>query len=206
MLSLIKRHISQQRIDKTISVIEAGDLPALLKLLPKLDADWLNQPRANTPSLLELSIAAQQPTLVEQLINAGADPNQTGLKHESLLVLALQQPAQRLALITLLMKGGAKPQGLATIKACFDHCPEKELMLHLNRLEQYGVDLTLVDSQGNSALQYALASNNRELMHFLVSSGAPLPDEWPTTLDEELKAYLTRRAEDRRIRLMMLGP
>jgi hypothetical protein len=92
MLSLIKRHISQQRIDKTISVIEAGDLPALLKLLPKLDADWLNQPKANTPSLLELSIAAQQPTLVEQLINAGADPNQTGLEHESLLVLARSSP------------------------------------------------------------------------------------------------------------------
>jgi len=209
MLSIIKQHLStqrsQQRADKAIKVIESGDLPSLLSLLPKLDTDWLNQPMNETPSLLEISITAQQPKLAEQLMNAGANPNQASRNNEPLLLIALQQPSQRLALMSVLLKGGANANALSIIKACFDYCQPDELMLHLNRLEQYGVDLTAMDHEGNSALDYALPTNRKDLMHFLVSSGAPLPSEWPTSVDDELKAYLTRCADDRRIRLMMLG-
>jgi len=205
MLTLFKK----QSTSKLFKAIEAGDLTSLAKRLRKTDAAELNNQTDQQHSAIEAAIIANQPQVLELLIRAGASIKQRSSTDEPYLLLALKQ-AQSLPLINALLKSGAtteyKPQDTDThlIAACFKHCATTEIMLHLSRFLEYGVNLNQLDAQEMSALDYALETQNKELLNFLIASGIQTPDEWPSSLPTDIKQHVTRAVDDLRIRQMFL--
>lgn len=199
----------KQKETKLINAIEAGDLNTLAKYLKQLNPAVLNQ-QADRLSTIEIAIRSGQAKSLGMLINAGANLEQLASTREPYLLLALQQE-QSLPLISVLLQSGADPEQIMTVAdihavtACFQYCSTTTLMLHLNRFIQYGIDLNQPDSQGLTALDHALKTNNKELLNFLITSGSNTPSAWPESLPEELKTYLQRCVDDVRIRQMFLG-
>lgn len=205
MLSFFKK----QKESKLINAIETGDLNTLAKYLKQLDPAALNQ-QPDRLSSIEIAIRTGQAKALGMLISAGANLEQLSSTGEPYLLQALQQE-QSLPLISVLLQSGADPAQMMTVTdthavtACFQYCSATSLMLHLNRFIQYGIDLNQPDSQGLTALDHALKTNNKELLNFLITSGANTPSIWPESLPEELKIYLQRCVDDMRIRQMFLG-
>ena len=206
MLTLFKK----QSTSKLFKAIETGDLTALAKRLRKTDAAVLNNQTDQQRSAIETAIIASQPKALELLVSAGACIQQRSSTNEPYLLLALKQ-AQSLPLINALLKSGAsteyKPQEAEThlIAACFKHCAIPEIMLHLSRFLEYGIDLNQRDSHEMSALDYALNAQNKDLLNFLIACGVQTPDEWPSSLPIDLHQHVKRAVEDLRIRQMFLG-
>lgn len=204
MLSLFKK----RKESILLKAIESGDLNTLAKRLKQTNAAYLNNQEEQL-SAIEVAICAGQAKALRILIAAGADPHQLASTKEPYLLLALQQE-RSLALISELLQSGADPKQLMQhtdthiITACFRHCAPTELMLHLNRFIQYGIDLNQADSQGLTALDHALKTENKELLNFLIVSGSNTPKIWPETTPDALKAYLNRCIDDIRIRQMFL--
>ncbi|SFG69402.1 hypothetical protein [Neptunomonas qingdaonensis] len=204
MLALFKK----QKESKLLKAIETGDLNTLSKRLKQIDAELLNQ-QTDRLSTIEIAIRAGQAKALGMLIDAGANLEHLASTNEPYLLLALQQE-HSLPLISVLLQSGADPQQIITVSdthavtACFQHCSSTTLMLHLNRFIQYGMDLNQPDSQGLTALEHALKTENKELLNFLIVSGANTPQVWPESTPEALKVYLNRCVDDMRIRQMFL--
>lgn len=204
MLSLFKK----QKESKLLTAIETGDLNTLAKRLKQIDAKLLNQ-QTDRFSTIEIAIRAGQAKALGILIDAGANLEQLASTNEPYLLLALQQE-HSLPLISVLLQSGADPEYIMktsdthVVTACFQHCSSASLMLHLNRFIQYGIDLNQPDSQGLTALDHALKTENKALLNFLIVSGSDTPQSWPETTPEALKAYLNRCIDDLRIRQMFL--
>ncbi|BBB31157.1 ankyrin repeat domain-containing protein [Neptunomonas japonica] len=207
MLTLFKK----QKISKLFKAIKAGDLAALAKRLQNIDSAILNDQTDQQLSAIETAILAQQPKALIMVIAAGANIEQLSSTNEPYLLLALKQ-VQSLPLINALLQSGssteykAQEENTHLIAACFKHCSVTELMLHLSRFIEYGIDLNQEDSQGLSALNYALETQNKELLNFLIASGVQTPAQWPQSLPEELKQHVKRAVDDLRIRQMFLSP
>lgn len=205
MLSLLKK----RKESILLKAIESGDLNTLAKRLKQTDASHLNN-QTEQLSAIEVAILAGQAKALRILVGAGADPHQLASTKEPYLLLALQQQ-RSLALVSELLQSGADPDQIMqqtdthVVTACFQHCAPSELMLHLNRFVQYGIDLNQADSQGLTALDHALKTENKELLNFLIASGAKTPEIWPEMLPEALRLHLQRCVEDMRIRRMFLG-
>jgi ankyrin repeat protein len=206
MLALFKK----QKVSKLFKSIEAGDLASLANRLQSIDSAVLNDQTDSQLSAIETAILAQQPKALAMIINAGANIEQRSSTDEPYLFVALKQ-VQSLPLINALLQSDASTEYKAQeadthlIAACFKHCSVTELMLHLSRFIEYGIDLNQVDSQGLGALNYALEIQNKELLNFLIASGVQTPKEWPKSLSEELKQHLKRAVDDLRIRQMFLN-
>ncbi|WP_372738247.1 hypothetical protein [Neptunomonas sp.] len=204
MLALFKK----QKESKLLKAIETGDLNTLAKRLKQTDAQLLNQ-QTDRLSTIEIAIRAGQAKALGMLIDAGASLEHLASTNEPYLLLALQQE-HSLPLISVLLQSGADPQQIIKVSdthavtACFQHCSSTTLMLHLNRFIQYGMDLNQPDSQGLTALEHALKTENKALLNFLIVSGADTPQVWPESTPEALKAYLNRCVDDMRIRQMFL--
>ena len=205
MLNLFKKH----KESNLLKAIETGDLSALAKRLKQTATESLNQ-QMDRLSTIEIAIRAGQAKALGMLIDAGASLEELASTHEPYLLLALQQE-QSLPLISVLLQAGADPEEIMkrsdthVVTACFQHCSSTSLMLHLNRFIQYGIDLNQPDSQGLTALDHALKTENKALLSFLISSGSNTPQAWPETMPEALKTYLNRCVDDMRIRQMFLG-
>lgn len=206
MLALFKK----QKISKLFKAIESGDISSLAKRLQNIDSAVLNDQTDQQLSAIETAIIANQPKALELLVSAGASIEQHSSSNEPYLLLALKQ-TQSLPLINALLKSGVSTEYDAQVAdthlvaACFKYCSDTELMLHLSRLVEYGINLNQVDSQGLNALDYALEIQNKELLNFLIASGVQTPKEWPASLPEELMQHLKRSVDDLRIRQMFLG-
>ncbi|WP_028469612.1 ankyrin repeat domain-containing protein [Neptunomonas japonica] len=206
MLTLFKK----QKVSKLFKVIETGDLATLAKRLQNIDSTVLNDQTDQQLSAIETAILAQQPKALVMLIEAGANIEQRSSTDEPYLLVALKQ-VQSLTLINALLQSGASTEYKAQdenthlIAACFKHCSVTELMLHLSRFNEYGIDLNQEDSQGLNALSYALETQNKELLNFLIASGVQTPEQWPQSLPEELKQHVKRAVDDLRIRQMFLN-
>ena len=206
MLALLKK----QKKSKLFKSIETGDLAFLAKRLKSVGPAELNNSTEQHCSAIETAILANQPKALAMVIAAGAKIEQRSSTNEPYLLMALKQE-QSLPLINALLQSGAstehklKDADTYLIAACFKHCSSTELMLHLSRFIEYGINLNQVDSQGMCALDYALVDQNIELLNFLIASGIQTPAQWPTSLPEELTQHLKRSVDDLRIRQMFLG-
>jgi ankyrin repeat protein len=210
MPALIRDYFRNKKRNKLIKVIESGDLTSLSKRLKALDPATLDASDNGHLSAIEVAIRAGQAKAMELIISAGADIKKLASSHEPYLLLALQQK-QSLALISVLLQSGANPEQIIEITdthvvtACFRHCAPAELILHLGRFLQYGVNLNQPDSHGLTALDHALKTENKELLNFLITSGAQPPEVWPESLPDSLRSHLQRCVDDIRIRQMFLG-
>ncbi|MBR9884120.1 MAG: hypothetical protein GYB21_10895, partial [Oceanospirillales bacterium] len=93
-------------------------------------------------------------------------------------------------------------EGRSLLHWCFDSVKPEQLMLHLSRLVQHGADL----SHGDELVSLAMLENDQATVHFLIHSGAPLPEALDRiNCSEAMRDYAKRCADDKRIREMMLG-
>jgi len=193
---------ANSRSVKLYEAIRGGDLDKLSKLLPKFDSEQLSQPLQNQQSPLEVAIRSQQAKALALLLQKKPPTDQAVSSGESLPQLALRQPEASLALLSALLQGGVEADSAELAAACFEHCEESQLMLHLSRLIQH--DPALIENP--LMMQRGLAFGSQPLLHFLINSGAPLPDDIDSdACDPELLQYACKCAEDRKIRQMFLG-
>jgi ankyrin repeat protein len=203
--------------------IERDDADALTKWLRKASPELLSQPVDNGLLATELAIDAQRPKLLTLLLNAGCDANAVGAKGLPLSWRCLTThglAGYSLELLAALLRAGADANscdssGTPLLHACFDYCQPARLMLHLSRLLEAGARIDSLDAAGRSILQRALHSDRRELIQFLIHSGAALPDELSSDtsasdsaqsdLNPETLTYARRCQQDYRIRQQFLG-
>ncbi|WP_370279027.1 hypothetical protein [Pontibacterium sp.] len=188
------------RQQKLVDAITSADLDKLAKLLAKFEADELDARLYENQSAVELAIRAHQPKSLELLLNRGCDANATASCDTPFALLALQQSEHSLALLTQLLRAGADANTAGLLCACFTHCAETELMVHISRLIEHGCRI----SEDAELMVQALATERLELIHFLINSGANLPaDTTSLTCSEETLAYAKRCEDDRKVREMM---
>lgn len=201
------------RPEKLARALTEGDEERLLKLLGNQPADeWLQITTPEGQHLLELSIRAGQPRMLQLLLQRL--PDTATLPAAScgtpLPLLALKQPGKRLALLSALLRAGADANlvhaGRPLLHHCQEHCAESELMLHLSRLLEHGADINQPDAEGTTLLLRLLPEGNLPLLQFLLQSGARCEPEWLESLpDPVLAAQLQRTLDDMRIRAMLQG-
>ncbi len=193
---------ANSRNAKLYEAIRTGELDKLSRLLAKFDSEQLSQPLQDQQSPLEVAIRSQQAKALALLLQKKPATDQPCSSGESLTLLALQQQDASLALLSTLLQGGVEADSIKLATACFEYCEESQLMLHLSRLLQH--DPALIE-QPQLMLQ-GLASGSQPLLHFLINSGAVLPEQIDTsTCDPGLMQYARKCAEDRKIRQMFLG-
>jgi ankyrin repeat protein len=193
--------------------IERDDADALAKLLRKASPALLSQPLHEDLLATELAIDGQRSKLLTLLLNAGGDANAVGAQGQTLSWRCLTTPGlagKSLDLLAALLRAGADPNsvndaGTPLLHACFEHCEPARLMLHLSRLLEAGARIDSLDSAGHSILLLALRSDRRELIQFLIHSGAALPDSLTADISEETQRYAQRCQQDYRIRQQFLG-
>jgi ankyrin repeat protein len=117
---------------------------------------------------------------------------------------------QSLDLIAALLRAGADPNrenstGTPLLHACFEQCEPARLMLHLSRLLESGARIDSRDAAGQSILQLALLSDRRELIQFLIHSGAAVPDAVAPDIGHDTLLYAQRCQQDYQIRQQFLG-
>ncbi len=198
---------------KLVRAIERDDADALARLLRKAAAGFLTQPLHNDRLASELAIDALRPRLLTLLLNAGADANATGQQGEPLTWLALVQhgpQGKSLPLLHALLRAGANPNsqnatGTPLLHACFACCEPTRLMLHLSRLLEAGADIDSSDERGDCLLLLALRNENRELIQFLIHSGATMPAPLPPDISADVALYAHKRQQDYQIRQQFLG-
>ncbi|WP_286240015.1 hypothetical protein [Neptuniibacter halophilus] len=197
MLRLFKN----DRLAKACKAIENNDLDRLQKLLPKIPTSEIDQPLSDqTPPLAELCILQQSPKALKQVLARGADPDlicssQPGISRPQ---LAIQQQ-QSLSLLSALFSAGARTEPQTLIADCFESEKGEELMLHLSLLLQQGA------RADEGLVHRALASGQLPLIHFVIHSGAEMPEN----LDQqnypaEVLNYARRCWDDIKIRQMFL--
>lgn len=188
------------RQQKLADAITSADLDKLAKLLAKFEINELDAPLYDNQSAVELAILNRQPKSLELLLNRGCDANATTSCDTPLVLLALQQPENSLALLTQLLRAGADANTTGLLSACFSHCAETALMVHISRLIEHGCHI----SEDTDLMVQALATERLELIHFLINSGANLPaDTTSINCSEETLAYAKRCEDDRKVREMM---
>lgn len=188
------------RQQKLADAIASADLDRLSKLLTRFETGELDAPLHQNQSAIELAIRAQQPKSLELILNRGCNANAIASCDTPFALLALQQPENSLALLTQLLRAGADANTTGLLSACFTHCAEAELMVHISRLIEHGCQI----SEDADLMVQALTTERLELIHFLINSGANLPtDTASLNCSEETLAYAKRCEEDRKVREMM---
>ncbi|MBS99942.1 MAG: hypothetical protein CMI01_14845 [Oceanospirillaceae bacterium] len=201
MLSLIR----QKRTDRLVEALRQGDRDRLARLNGKFTPQTLLAPLSDPLNAIEISLEAGQATSLEWVMTQLPEPCYCAATGEPYIVIALRQRENSLGLVTTLLQAGADPnqtfEQRTLVHWCFEHCSPESLMLHLSRLNEYGADLN-----DASLLTQALEKDHQALVHFLIHSGTPLPDDLEgVNCAPDLITYAKRCAEDRRIREMMLG-
>ena len=188
------------RQQKLADAITSADLDKLAKLLAKFEANELDAPLYESQSPIELAILNKQPKSLELILNRGCNANAISSCGTPFVLLALRQSENSLALLTQLLRAGADANTTGLLSACFTHCDETELMVHISRLIEHGCQI----SEDTELMAQALATERLELIHFLINSGANLPcDSASLNCSEATLAYAKRCEDDRKVREMM---
>ena len=195
MLNLFKN----KQLDKILGAIEDEDELGLAKLLRKISPEKLiAQQTEQNINLLELTITGHKVKSLKQLLQHHATLAVTTSEGTGYLQLALQQE-NSLPLLDTLLKHGINEDPKPLMEACFIHCSEQQLMLHLSLLFNAGAQFT------DDTFIQALNSEQRPLIHFLIQNGANMPvDMAAITSSEETLNYAKKCVEDRNIREMFL--
>lgn len=196
--------------DKLANAIARADEVRVVRLLGKLSPEKLVQPDTEGRHPAELAVLAQQPRILQLLLQRIASPVWQASCGTPLTLLAIRQPLNSLALLSVLLRAGADPNllhdGQPLLHHCVVHCKEDELMLHLSRLLEHGADINQSDATGGVLVQRLLAGGNLPLLQFVLQSGAECDPAWLEALEDPALAHQLRRTlEDMRIRALMLG-
>lgn len=174
-----------------ISIIEKDRLADLKGVTGKLISSDIESCNA-----LQKATELARVSILEQLLKLY--PESAKKDAEELIAIALQNN-ESLTLLTTLFRGGVpantevngKPAILHTL-----HLNNDQLMLHLNRFNQFGISL----SEHPELLSDALQKENRALIKLLIDSGVePLPNQL-SELDEALRDYTERLLSDKKLR------
>ena len=174
-----------------ISIIEKNRLADLKGVTGKLNSSDIESCNA-----LQKATELARVSILEQLLKLY--PESAKKSAEELVAIALNNN-ESLTLLTTLFKGGipantevnGKPAILHTL-----HLNNDQLMLHLNRFNQFGISL----SEHPELLSDALQKENRPLIKLLIDSGVePLPNQI-SELDEALRDYTERLLSDKKLR------
>jgi len=198
------------RHNRLAKAIADADETRVVRLLSKCSAETLQQLDIEGRSLLELAVQSRQPRILQLLLQRCINTLPHAACGTPLTLLAIQQPQNSLALLSVLLRAGADPNsvhaGQPLLHHCVDHCQRAELMLHLSRLLEHGADINQPDQTGIHLMQRLLPTGNLPLLQFALQSGALCEPVWLETLeDPALQVQLRRTLEDMRIRQMMLG-
>lgn len=191
------------RTGKRTHALRSGDIDTLYKLTPRTTRDMLSEHTYDGYDAIEYSIRCEQPQSLEWVLKI--HPAANGYCHtgEPYCLLALRQPSTSLALLSALLHAGANAntvyQQRSLLQWCFELCNSTELMLHINRLAQYGASL----QDKGDLIRLALDHGDQALIHFLVHSGATVPAE--LVGDDSLVNYARHCLEDKRIREAMMA-
>lgn len=194
------------RSAKLANALRKGDKDALANLAKKVTQEQLNDALYDGLNATELSLQAGQPYSLAWVLKRNQQANGTTDEGIPYTLLALRHADESLGLLTSLLQAGADAnarfEGRSLLNWCFDCCPGEQLMLHLSRLVQHGAEL------GSEAelVSLALTRNDQATVHFLIHSGAPLPEQLESIeCSDELRSHAKRCADDKKIREMMLG-
>ncbi|MBV1786795.1 hypothetical protein KQ940_01880 [Marinobacterium sp. D7] len=194
------------RTAKLVTALNTGDRDTLAKLAGKMDSAQLSAPLSEGLNAAEITLQAGQSAALTWVLERTELANGRSADGTPYTLLALRHADQSLGLLSALLQAGAdanaRVEGRSLLHWCFDNVKPEQLMLHLSRLVQHGADLSVE----TELVAEALRRSDQPCVHFLIHSGAPLPE--PIELidcSDELRAYAKRCAEDKRIREMMLG-
>lgn len=195
MLALFKN----DRLAKAYQAILSDDQDKLLKQLQKIKAEEIDKPTSSeTPGLVEACIHQQKPKLLRLVLEHGASPSGTDINNTPYAILAVQKE-ESLGLLRELLKAGCNEERNHLLAQCFDHCPAAQRMLHIALLLEYGA---VIDDQ---LLVKTLISGELPLIHFLINSGAQIPNNYPSEgISQEALSYAKKCAADIEIRNMFL--
>jgi hypothetical protein len=174
-----------------ISIIEKDRLTDLKGVTGKLSSSDIDSCNA-----LQKATELARVSILEQLLKLY--PESAKKSAEELIAIALQNP-ESLALLTTLFKGGVSANTEVNGKPAIlhtRHLNNDQLMLHLNRFNQFGISL----SEHPELLSDALQKENRPLIKLLIDSGVePLPNQL-SELNSELRDYTERLLSDKKLR------
>jgi len=194
------------RTAKLVNALRTGDRQSLAGMAKRVGAEQLAAPLDRGMNAPELALQAGQPDALAWVLKQAPLADGQTAEGVPYTLVALRHAEQSLGLLTALLQAGADAnarfEGRSLLSWCFDCCAQERLMLHLSRLVQHGAEL----SREAALVSLALERDDRATVHFLIHSGAPLPER----IDElacsaELRDHARRCAEDKRIRDMMLG-
>ncbi|GAA0695081.1 hypothetical protein GCM10009104_23360 [Marinobacterium maritimum] len=197
------------RHERLLKAIDNNDLDKVAGLLAKIEAALLITPGKDGRHALEQALQAEEPRILELLLQKAPRPLPTGRCGTPLACLALQQ-ANSLPHLTLLLQAGEDPnlehQGQPLLHLCIETCEPSRLMLHLSRLLQHGAEINRPDADGHTLMQRLLPHGDQALLQFLLQSGAECEEAWLEEVNNaELVTQLKRVLDDLRIRKLMLG-
>lgn len=198
MLNLFK----SDRLAKAHKAIMANDIELLAKLLKKIDQTEINQPVSeDKPSLLESCLIEQNRKALQLMLDYGASPigkSLTQSKH-SYFQLALTQK-QSHSLLKVMLDDQKAPEIQQLLIDCFQLSSEHNLMLNIAVLLENGA------SVDNEVLHAALKLNQKPLIHYLINTGATLPEDVEEHgHNKALIDYAKKCSEDVKIRSMFLN-
>jgi hypothetical protein len=202
---MLKR-FREARMTKLVQALQNGDRERLTALARRIEQQQLSAPLHEGMTALEIALQAGQPDALAWVLEQGIDANGSSAAREPYLLLALRHPQHSLALLSALLRAGADAntcfEGRSLLHWCFEHCAPEALMLHLSRLVQHGARL----DEGSPLVGQAMQREDQATVHFLIHSGAPLPEQLDRlACSEAMRLYARRCADDKRIREMMLG-
>jgi ankyrin repeat protein len=188
-----------------------GSPEVLSPVLSKYDTAHLNTPNENGKTPIMLAAQNGKTENVKKLIEAGADPNVSGIKNKSALLLAAE--AGNREIIDFLKEKGANQEITNSEGLTADRLLEKmEIQKHdRNILKQLaellkpnmstedvtkvknlietikdGENLNIEYAEGNFILLRAVESDNQEIMELLIAKGAridTMDSRWNGTLE-----------------------
>lgn len=202
MLRLFK----DARTAKLVNALRCSDRETLNKLAGKFTPEQLSEPLSDNLNALEIALAAGQASSTLWVMEQLPQHPQRDADKVPYLLKALQHETASLALITGLLQAGFDANithdERSLLEWCFEHCDQQTLMLHLSRLTQHGATL----EEAEVLVVRSMEREDQATLNFLISSGAPLPEDLSSIpCSDELRTYARRCADDKKIREMMLG-
>ena len=163
---------------KILNAVEQGAVARMVHCGLNINVDLLVGGAHITP--LQMAVFTGKPTLVQQVLALGADPNQAdgGFSPRPPLELALSQ--RHYSVAADLMRSGARasyvlqPTGMtALMTAAFDQAVVRENKSILTQLLEQGADVNAHDIKSQTPLHWAAKNGNADYVQWLIENGSP---------------------------------
>jgi len=195
-------------INMLVSAVHKNDTNLIKTLIIDKGVDVNAKASSNGETPLIAAVNDDDPLIVLDLLQKGADPNIAEQTRDTPLALAIKQ--DNVGSVKVLLEYGADPTkilGNVIMNSIYQDNTEMAKILFENGADpnirneisltpiyyatktpaniditkiliQQGADLNISDNEGNSPLSFAVASNNTELRNLLIESGALFKDDY----------------------------